>query len=549
MVIIRDTTERKMAEERIVIQYDLSSSLLSVKSLNEIISLCFEKAIQLSGMDCGLLYLVDEESGDYICRQHMGVSHECLAIASHLNAASECASCLHNMVPMYGKAENICPSMNHISKKEGFKSVALIPILYDNTVIGCYFLASHKFNDLPQTNRYSLETIAALGGFAIGRIKAEIAIKESKDFSSSLINKFPNPILVIKPDTSIEYVNPALEKLTGFTLEELAGKKSPYPWWPEQYQKKIIKTSEYAVSKGTCKAEILFQKKNGDHFWVEVSSTPVIRDGQFLYSLSNWVDITDRKRAQKELDNYKEHLEELVKKRTQKIRTLEEQRQGIESLVYSGQVAARVAHEINNPLAGIKNSFLLIKDAVSPDHPYHHYMGLIEKEINRLACIVKQIFGLYQPELITRKAFELQDLINDIIELLESTRREHDVNIVVSTKPVYITNIPESLLRQILYNIFINAMEASDSCGEIIIRSKVEDKNILISVEDHGRGIPDEIKPHIFDSFYSTKTEDHKGLGLGLSITKKIVDELRGTISFETKPGSGTVFTIDLPMI
>jgi len=140
------------------------------------------------------------------------------------------------------------------------------------------------------------------------RRKADEALGESEEFSSSLLSYSPNPTLVINPDTSIRYVNPALENLTSFASAELIGRKAPYPWWPEERLDKATRDFGRAIRKGAEGIEELFQKKNGERFWVEITSTPVRHNGRFKYYLANWVDITQRKQAEERLQELGEEL-------------------------------------------------------------------------------------------------------------------------------------------------------------------------------------------------------------------------------------------------
>ena len=133
--------------------------------------------------------------------------------------------------------------------------------------------------------------------------EVERALRESEKFSSSLLSKSPNPVLVINPDTSIRYVNPAMEKLTGFPKAEILSTRAPYPWWTEETLNKIEKDFEEAVlkGKGAYKLWELFQTKTGRRFWVEVSWTCIKSNGESNYCLANWVDITERKRIEERL--------------------------------------------------------------------------------------------------------------------------------------------------------------------------------------------------------------------------------------------------------
>ncbi len=144
------------------------------------------------------------------------------------------------------------------------------------------------------------------------RKQMETVLQESEQFSSSLLNNSPNPMLVINHDTSVRYVNPALEKLTGFSSAEVTGKKAPYLWWTEETQKKTSGDLKEAMRKGAERLEELFQKKSGDKFWVEITSAPITQDGEFKYYLASWVDITERKQAEEALRENEEFSTSLL---------------------------------------------------------------------------------------------------------------------------------------------------------------------------------------------------------------------------------------------
>jgi len=133
------------------------------------------------------------------------------------------------------------------------------------------------------------------------RRQVEEALRQSEEYSSTILNHSPNPMLVTNPDTSIRYVNPALEALTDYSLVEVIGQRAPYPWWIEETLDRIKTSLEAALRHGTKAKEELFQKKNGERFWVEVTATPVMVDGEMRYYLASWVDITERRRAEEAL--------------------------------------------------------------------------------------------------------------------------------------------------------------------------------------------------------------------------------------------------------
>jgi len=133
------------------------------------------------------------------------------------------------------------------------------------------------------------------------RKQIERALRQSEEYSATILNNAPSPILVANPDSSIRYVNPAFEALTGFSLMELIGRKVPYPWWTEETLEKTKRDFKEAFRYGVRAFEQLFKKKSGERFLIKITATPIIIDGEFKYYLENWVDITERKKAEEKL--------------------------------------------------------------------------------------------------------------------------------------------------------------------------------------------------------------------------------------------------------
>ena len=254
----------------------------------------------------------------------------------------------------------------------------------------------------------------------------------------------------------------------------------------------------------------------------------------------------EHKRAEQELARYRENLEKIVEERTAKIQELEQQRLEIEKWGATGHLAARVAHEINNPLAGIKSSFLLIKDAVPLDHQYYPYLGRIEKEIDRIARIVRQVFDLYRPQEESKVEFCIEKTIQDVVSLLDEETRTQNVSFDLKIGPA-VLKIPENSVRQVLFNIIKNAIEASPMDGVVRVETEGGDGFLMVRISDEGKGIFPEMRPLIFKPFFTTKKGNQRGIGLGLSISNDILQALGGGIDFESADGRGTIFKIRLP--
>ena len=139
----------------------------------------------------------------------------------------------------------------------------------------------------------------------------EEALRESEKFKSSLMAASTNPIMVLNPDGSIHYVNPALEKLTGYTAKELIGTHTPYPWWPEQYRNAYLQQNLNINKNNSSILDRECVSKKGETFWIAINASQIWEKGQIRYSLSIWTDITERKRAEtalKENESYLFHV-------------------------------------------------------------------------------------------------------------------------------------------------------------------------------------------------------------------------------------------------
>ncbi|MEE8414386.1 MAG: PAS domain S-box protein, partial [Dehalococcoidales bacterium] len=160
------------------------------------------------------------------------------------------------------------------------------------------------------------------------RKRAEETLKESELFNAILLNNSPFAQVVLNPDTSIKYVNPSFEKLTGYSLDEVRGLKTPHPWTRQEVADEAAKKTKEMMDSRVEGLEALLRKKNGELFWVEVTATPVFENGKLSYILANWVNITQRKQ-------------------------IEDQLRHSQVLTSLGQMTAGIAHEVGNPLASI----------------------------------------------------------------------------------------------------------------------------------------------------------------------------------------------------
>ncbi len=357
-------------------------------------------------------------------------------------------------------------------------------------------------------------------------------LKESQEFSSSLMENSPNPKSVLNPDTSIRYVNPAFEKLTGYKTAEVVGIKAPYPWWPKEGRRVMTQSLKKAILSGGKKGEHIFHKKNGEPFWVALNSAPVIYRKKLRYFLISWLDITDRKRAE----------EEKVE--------LEQKAHLASRLASVGEMASGIAHEINNPLTAVIGFAQLLMDNDLPEE-IKEDLTIIHKEAQRAAGVARNLLTFARKHAPSQQPTSINSIIEGVLSL--RAYEQNVSNIKINTKLA--SDLPEvmadySQLQQVFINIILNAeaamLEASNG-GTLTITTQRFNHSVRASFADDGPGIDKENLNRIFDPFFTTK-EVGKGTGLGLSVCHGIIAEHGGKIYARSKPSQGATFIVELPI-
>ncbi|MDF0675098.1 MAG: PAS domain S-box protein [Nitrospira sp.] len=339
-------------------------------------------------------------------------------------------------------------------------------------------------------------------------------------------------------------VNTGLERIFGYGPGELIG-RSLWDLVADESRDLVLANMQNGVNGPY---EAMGRRKDGSTFPGEVVVRPCRYRGKGVRLVAGR-DITERKHLEAERFRHTEELEQQIAERTAEIAKLESQRAQTEKLAAMGRLAAGVAHEINNPIAGIKNAFTLVKQAVDPAHPHAEFVGMIDREIARVASIVQNMYQLYRPESGKGETVELQSMMNDIEALFFKRLQQRRLDLAIDVDPgIDRLRVPRGDLLQVLLNLLNNAIDCSSDSGTVTLAIRAEPDTIRIAVSDQGPGIPPEHFPHIFDPFFTTKTGgDQKGMGLGLSVSQSLVMAMGGKIEVQTQPNDGSTFSVLLP--
>jgi signal transduction histidine kinase len=266
--------------------------------------------------------------------------------------------------------------------------------------------------------------------------------------------------------------------------------------------------------------------------------------------LTGFLVSSDRKKRN-ELERARTRLEESLREleqRGERLMQVEESLRGHEKLALMGEMSAVMAHEIRNPLGSIQGAAEILSDRVTDDGEGEavKYASILIKEVKRLDDVVTGLIESARPRVRKKEPVGVNGILEDVVYLYSRSVRKQGVKVIEKYKdPLPDVLADEEMLRQVFVNVFLNAVEAVDEGGEIAVSTIFGPGDVTVSVRDDGRGIPDEQMDKLFDLFYTTKKE---GTGIGLAVTRRIIEEHGGRINVKSRVGEGTEILIELPV-
>ena len=369
------------------------------------------------------------------------------------------------------------------------------------------------------------------------RKRNEDAIRHNEARYRELADSITDSFVALDSDLRYVYWNKACEKITGITAQDAIGRNVFEVFAEDQGTQKVAAT--YLKVLKTKKPKVFVDEltMNNRRVIVENHIYPS-KTGISVFTK----DITQRMELQAKLEEYTQRLEELVKRRTEKLKAAER-------LAAIGETAGMVGHDIRNPLQTIAGELYLVKGEVTslPDgEGKKSLMESLQVIGDQMTYINKIVADLQDFARISKPSIEDVNIEKTLKDIMSTINVPEDVRVAVSVQAGFPTlRSDSSYLKRIFVNLITNAVQAMPSGGKLSVTANCDRSNIMISVEDTGQGIPEEAKEKIFKPLFTTKS---KGQGLGLAVVKKLTNALGGNISFESKVGKGTRFMVEIPL-
>ena len=386
--------------------------------------------------------------------------------------------------------------------------------------------------------------------------------------NNSIVLTDPN-----QPDNPIIYVNQGFKELTGYSESEILGHNCRFlqrsPGGGRDEEQPAVRTLSRAVENGeNCRVVLRNYRKDGEMFWNELYITPVYDEDERLVNfIGVQNDITERVRLNETMER---RVQERTRELEQKTRELEQQRDELERAKEEAEAASRaksvflanMSHEIRTPLTAMLGLADVIR-AKSETNRFDEHLRRIKSAGSRLMDTLSSLLTLakleagnmdvdLEPVVVCEEALEVFELFRARAEEkgLEATFGvEEDARDAVA-------RLDAGALNSALQNLISNAIKFTDD-GTISVRvyvqspEKTGSDHVAIEFADTGIGISEEFRPYLFEDFKQESdglTREHEGSGLGLSITKQLVEAMDGAIAVESEPGEGSIFTISFPL-
>ena len=384
---------------------------------------------------------------------------------------------------------------------------------------------------------------------------------ENEGRLSSFLNSAFDPIICIDTLGTIQSVNPAVEKHFGYKPDELLGENlkilmpEPYHSNHDSYLQAYLKTGKQNVVNMV--REVPARRKNGTIFPIELTVSESIVDNKKSF-LGIIRDISDRKEAEKELKHAYAKLEERIHERTRELQ--ESKNLAEQSNRAKSEFLSRMSHELRTPMNAILGFAQLMAENSRAPLPQAHQRRTrqILNAGNHLLELINEVLDLASIEAgkitVSLEPVCIAELVEEVLTVVHSLSENYNINLINQIgldKRVYVL-ADKTRLKQVLLNLVSNGIKYNRKAGSITLSKQFEEGSRLrIEIVDTGMGIPEDKISQLFEPFNRLGAEsgEIEGTGIGMTISKKLVEVMNGTIGVESTVGKGSKFYISLPVV
>jgi PAS domain S-box-containing protein len=353
----------------------------------------------------------------------------------------------------------------------------------------------------------------------------------------AILESAVDAIVTIDEAGRVESFNPAGERLFGYAAAEVLGRSvnllmpEPYASAHDDFLQSYLATGERRVI--GIGREVVGRRKDGSTFPMHLAVGEArLPEGRLFTGIIH--DLTERKRTEEALRAMTQQLWQAAK------------------LAAVGELAAGLAHELNNPLATVSLRVESVLGQTPPDDPRRRALEVVDQELERMGHLIANLLQFSRRGQQRVSTLDLRDELAQTLDLVRHLLRNRGVAVREDVAPSLPTvHADRQLLRQVFLNLFTNAVDAMPQGGTLTVRARVARagaaEGVEIEVADTGTGIPPEHLPKVFEPFFTTK-EEGKGTGLGLAVCRRVVQEQGGSIEITSEPGRGTAVRVTLPL-
>lgn len=388
-----------------------------------------------------------------------------------------------------------------------------------------------------------------------GRLLAERALRDAKRHVEAIIDTSPLAIVLLDTDATVTRWNPAAERIFGWKAEEVVG--MPNPIVPDESVKEFKEMFSGVLDGQSAAGRRLLRKsKSGELVSVVLYSAAITDDdGHPEAAIGMFADVTEQVRAEQELRQYRERLEELVQARTAELSIVNERLS--DATRVKSEFLANMSHELRTPLNSIIGFSGAMLQGLAGDlgEEQRKQLGMVYRSGKHLLELINDVLDLSKIEAgrftVETHEFDVYDIVTSVIESLDMQIAASGLEIrAIEPESHMKATTDRTKVRQILINLIGNAVKFTES-GMVEVAVEREGEMLVICVADTGPGIPTDEHALIFDEFTQSKRradEKPQGTGLGLAISRRLARILGGDIELSSEVGRGSTFCLRIPI-